>query len=60
MHERNGQPQAQPTPTPEPDLTPRPNPILAQPATPATCRQDYEAATDVRHTLATQETRARR
>lgn len=45
---------------PEPDHTPQPNRILAEPATPATCAADYEAAADVRQTLAAQEARTRR
>lgn len=45
---------------PEPDRTPRPNPILAQPATVQACQQDYAAAADVRQTLAAQEARAHR
>lgn len=45
---------------PEPNLTPRPNPILAEPATVQACQQDYADAADVRQTLAAQEARARR
>jgi hypothetical protein len=30
------------------DLAPRPNPILAEPATPEACQADYAAASDVR------------
>ncbi|MEU9670374.1 hypothetical protein AB0E25_33335 [Streptomyces bobili] len=36
---------------------PRPNQILAQPATVAACQQDYADAVDVRQTLAAQEAR---
>lgn len=36
---------------PERDLTPRKNPILAEPATPDACARDYEAAADVRERL---------
>jgi hypothetical protein len=36
---------------PEPDRTPRPNPILAEPATIDACRADYAAAPDVRSRL---------
>jgi hypothetical protein len=32
----------------ERDLTPRPNQILAEPATPAACQRDYTAGADVR------------
>ncbi|MFF7096388.1 hypothetical protein ACFY9A_28935 [Streptomyces rubradiris] len=35
----------------EPDLTPQPSPILAEPATPATCQQDYAQAADIRERL---------
>ncbi|MDN3244134.1 hypothetical protein [Streptomyces sp. ZSW22] len=35
----------------EPDLTPQPNRILAEPATPATCQQDYAQAADIRARL---------
>ncbi|WP_165854446.1 hypothetical protein [Streptomyces sp. V2] len=38
-------------PQPQPDRTPRPNPILAQPATVTDCRTDYEDAADVRRRL---------
>ncbi|MFB7597231.1 hypothetical protein [Streptomyces sp. NPDC056160] len=41
----------------EPDLTPRPNAVLAEPATVQACQQDYAAAADVRQTLAAQEAR---
>lgn len=44
--ERTDQPT--PQPTPEPDRTPHESPIYRQPATVATCRQDYEASADVR------------
>ena len=56
MQERNGQPADQPTPT---QLAPQPNRILAEPATVAQCRADYQAAADIRQTLAAQEARAR-
>lgn len=55
MANRTDQPQGQPTPG---ALTPQPNRILAQPVTVAQCRADYEAAADVRQTLAAQEARA--
>ena len=42
---------------PEPDLTPRANQIMAEPATVQACQQDYDAAADVRQTLAAQEAR---
>ena len=42
---------------PEPDLTPQPNQIMAEPATVQACQQDYDAAVDVRQTLAAQEAR---
>ncbi|MFF7610726.1 hypothetical protein [Streptomyces lavendulae] len=38
----------------EPDRTPRPNVVLAEPATVAACRRDYEDAADVRAVLAKQ------
>ncbi|MFE6225462.1 hypothetical protein [Streptomyces sp. NPDC057854] len=38
-------------PPAEPDRTPRPNPILAEPATPAACARDYEAAAAIRATI---------
>ena len=44
----------------ERDLTPQPNPILNQPATVDACKQDYDAAADVRQTMANQEAKARR
>ncbi|MFF3884057.1 hypothetical protein [Streptomyces sp. NPDC001914] len=43
-----------------PDLTPQANRILAEPATPALCGQDYDAAGDVRLTMAQQDAKARR
>lgn len=43
----------------EPDRTPRPNQILAEPATVDACQQDYANAVDVRQTLAAQEARQR-
>ncbi len=42
---------------PKPDLTPQPNPILAQPATVQACRADYEDAADVRAVMAQQDAR---
>ncbi|MEU2510190.1 hypothetical protein ABZ621_36630 [Streptomyces sp. NPDC007863] len=42
-------------PAPEPDRTPRPNPLFAEPATPAACARDYESATSVRATMSKQE-----
>jgi hypothetical protein len=33
---------------PERDLAPRPNPILAEPATAEACARDYQAAVDIR------------
>lgn len=47
MTDRNGQQPQQPTPT----LAPQPNPILAEPATPATCARDYAQAADIRARL---------
>jgi len=44
---------------PEPDRTPKPNQILAQPATVQACRADYQAAADIRATIAAQQARAR-
>lgn len=38
-------------PTEQPDLTPQPSQILAEPATPTACQQDYAAAGDVRERL---------
>ncbi|WP_435279146.1 hypothetical protein [Streptomyces sp. 1222.5] len=40
-------------------LAPQPNQILAEPATVESCHSDYEAAADVRQTLAVQEARQR-
>lgn len=45
---------------PQPDLKPKPNQILAQPATVQACRRDYDQGADVRQTLAAQEARQRR
>lgn len=42
---------------PKPDLTPQPNPILAEPATIQNCRADYDDATDVRVVMAQQDAR---
>ncbi|MFF1499730.1 hypothetical protein ACFVZR_07600 [Streptomyces sp. NPDC058316] len=39
---------------------PRENRILSEPATPTTCRRDYEAGVDVRATVARQQARAQR
>jgi hypothetical protein len=47
-------PPEQPSPT-----APRPNRILAEPATVEACQQDYAGAADVRQTLAAQEARQR-
>jgi hypothetical protein len=52
-------PTAQPQREPSPTLAPQPNAILAEPATVAACTRDYQAAADVRQTLATQEARQR-
>jgi hypothetical protein len=57
VQERNGQRQDQPTPG---AVAPQPNRILAEPATPALCQQDYADSADVRQTLAAQEARAHR
>ncbi|WP_157852692.1 hypothetical protein RFN58_06960 [Streptomyces iakyrus] len=35
----------------QPDLTPRPNRILAEPATPENCAADYKQAADIRSRL---------
>ncbi|GGR71012.1 MULTISPECIES: hypothetical protein [Streptomyces] len=35
----------------QPDLTPQPSQILAEPATPAACQQDYAQAADIRERL---------
>jgi hypothetical protein len=43
----------------ERDLTPQPNRILAEPATVQACRADYEAAANIRQTIAEQEARTR-
>lgn len=40
--------------------TPRENRITAEPATPTTCQQDYEAGADVRAAAVRQQARARR
>ncbi|GGV68924.1 hypothetical protein GCM10010294_25160 [Streptomyces griseoloalbus] len=39
------------TPSEEPDLTPRPSTVMAEPATPAACQQDYADAPDIRRRL---------
>lgn len=41
------------------DRTPPPNRILAEPATVDACRADYNAAAEIRQTLAAQEARGR-
>lgn len=38
----------------EPDRAPRANTVLAEPATVAACRRDYEDAADIRAVLAKQ------
>jgi hypothetical protein len=43
----------------QPSLTPQPNPILAEPATVDACKQDYDAAADIRQTMTQQEARQR-
>ena len=53
MAERTDLPTRQPTPA-------RPNRILAEPADVAACQRDYQAATDVRQTIARQDARTRR
>ncbi|MFE2311644.1 hypothetical protein ACFXC8_00335 [Streptomyces sp. NPDC059441] len=55
MQEPNGQPSAQPSPR-----APQPNQILAVPATVALCNSDYNAAADVRQTMAQQDAKAAR
>ncbi|MEU1445484.1 hypothetical protein [Streptomyces mirabilis] len=52
MQEPNGQPDQQPS------RTPQPNQILAVPATIENCRTDWEAAADVRQTMAQQVAKA--
>jgi len=42
-------------PDQQPSLTPQPNQILAEPATPALCQQDYADGADVRDVMAQQE-----
>jgi hypothetical protein len=56
VQERNGQPSGQPTPAP---LAPRPNQILATPATVEQCQADYQAAEDVRRVMDQQATQRR-
>lgn len=53
--DRNEHPTVEPTPR-----APRPNQILAEPATIDACRADYQAGADVRQTIARQDARARR
>lgn len=53
--DRSQQPQPQPSPA-----APQPNRILAEPATVAACRADYQAATTVRDTITRQDARTRR
>ncbi len=55
MAERTDQPTVEPTPR-----APRPNQILAEPATPQACAADYQAGADIRQTIARQDARARR
>ncbi|MFC8832332.1 hypothetical protein ACFT8V_03920 [Streptomyces griseoincarnatus] len=55
MDHRTDQPTLEPTPR-----TPRPNQILAEPATPQACAADYKAAADIRQTIARQDARTRR
>ncbi|MFI1701976.1 hypothetical protein ACH419_39350 [Streptomyces bobili] len=54
MEHGTDNPPEQPSPA-----APRPNQILAQPATIAACKQDYADAVDVRQVLAAQEARQR-
>jgi hypothetical protein len=42
------------------DLTPRPNPILAEPATPEACAADYAQAAEVRRVMDQQQRGERR
>ncbi|NUO42397.1 MAG: hypothetical protein HOV82_10195 [Streptomyces sp.] len=42
------------------DLAPRPNPILAEPATPENCAADYAQGADVRDRMDQQDRRERR
>jgi hypothetical protein len=44
---------------PERDLTPQPSRILAEPATVELCNADFDAAVDVRQTMAQQDARQR-
>lgn len=47
--DRSHQPQQQPTPAQQPaPLAPRPNRILAEPATVAACYRDYALAASIR------------
>lgn len=39
------------TPPEQPDLTPKPNQILAEPATPQRCADDYADGADIRGRL---------
>ena len=57
--ERTDQQPQRPTPPPTAPLAPQPNRILAEPATPAACQQDYQAAANVRRTMANQAARQR-
>jgi hypothetical protein len=52
--------QTDPVLTPAPDRTPKPNQVLAEPATVDACRADYKAGADVRQTIARQDARTRR
>jgi hypothetical protein len=47
------------TPPPQPSTKPRPNQILAEPATVAACNADYEAGTAQRNDSAKQDTAPR-
>jgi hypothetical protein len=44
----------------QPDLTPRPNRILAEPATPQRCAEDYAQAAEVRRVMDQQQRAERR
>lgn len=56
MDHGTDEPQNQPS-APAQNLKPQPNPIVAEPATVEACRTDYEAAADIRQTMARQEAR---
>ncbi|MFD8254948.1 hypothetical protein [Streptomyces werraensis] len=55
MEHRTDEPTLEPTPR-----TPRPNRIVAEPATPQACAADYQAGADVRQAIARQDARTRR